>query len=193
MIPALPCPAVFDHDELKQLRLQARPTVNRRIARRDEAVAPVAVFDWNHFRMLASRVQAPERDNESASQPHKSADRPKLVLVVDDDATIRQVVQLALLDEGYDVVQAEHGRRALELVDARQPSVILLDKNMPVMDGPAFCEALAEHAPVTRPAIVVMTTSDTVHDFCEHCHADGELGKPFALDDLYAVVRRAAA
>jgi two-component system, chemotaxis family, chemotaxis protein CheY len=189
----LPYPAVFDRNALALLRVLARGTTRHHAARQDEAAAWVAVFDGAFFQLPASTVRPSQAGRATAQQPAASAALPTVVLMVDDDVSIREVVQLALLDEGYEVLLAEDGQRALELVDARQPSIILVDMNMPVMDGPAFCDALADHTPATRPTIVVMTASDRAHAFREHCHANDELGKPFELDELYAVVRRAAA
>jgi CheY-like chemotaxis protein len=112
------------------------------------------------------------------------------VLVVDDDADIRTLVQTVLVDEGYEVLVAPDGKQALEVVQARQPKVVLLDMNMPVMDGPSFCQALGERHLRARPAIVVMTASNEAPAFRAHCAAADTLGKPFALDELCAVVGR---
>ena len=68
--------------------------------------------------------------------------------------------------------------------------MILLDINMPVMDGPQFCAAL--HATLGRKdiAIVVMTAAGAAARVQAARGADDRLGKPFGLDDLYAVVTR---
>ena len=57
------------------------------------------------------------------------------ILVVDDDASIRELIGMALVDEGYEVQAAPHGAAALEVISHSRPSVILLDMRMPVMDG----------------------------------------------------------
>jgi CheY-like chemotaxis protein len=62
------------------------------------------------------------------------------VLVVDDDNGIREAICAILSDEGYPVVTAANGREALEWVQERTPSVILLDLMMPVMTGWEFFE-----------------------------------------------------
>src|SRR5919204_6951100 len=60
------------------------------------------------------------------------------ILVVDDDESIRHIVRLCLSDEGYDVFEAPNGQVALEALADFQPSLILLDLRMPVMDGWEF-------------------------------------------------------
>ena len=84
------------------------------------------------------------------------------ILVVDDDADLRDVLTLALEAEGYAVEAAADGVRALEAVRRRHPAVILLDMRMPVMDGWDFCTALRREEP-SPPPIIVMTAA--VADF----------------------------
>ena len=67
--------------------------------------------------------------------PRQPAESTVRVLVVDDDASIRQFIQMALEGGGYEVTTAEDGREALESVRRTPPGVILLDMRMPVMDG----------------------------------------------------------
>ncbi len=111
------------------------------------------------------------------------------VLVVDDDATITEMVIDALMLEGIPYRTAGNGQVALRLVSQARPGVILLDINMPVMDGVQFCEALDRQGR-NGIAVVVMTAARDVHRVREQCHADDILGKPFQLDDLYAVIER---
>ena len=67
---------------------------------------------------------------------------PASVLVVDDDDDIREVLELALVEQGYVVSQASNGRAALEVVSHEMPSLILLDMKMPVMSGWEFAAEL---------------------------------------------------
>ena len=64
------------------------------------------------------------------------------VLVVDDDVSIRRLVKLILTDAGFDVTVAEDGREALAILQVEAPSVLVLDMNMPVMDGRELFERL---------------------------------------------------
>jgi len=112
------------------------------------------------------------------------------VLVVDDDPAIVEMVRAALDLEGIPSRSAADGRAALAAVETQRPAVILLDLNMPVMDGMQFCQALEEGPGRDDCAIVAMTASREVHRFREACAADDLLGKPFHLEDLYSVVAR---
>jgi CheY-like chemotaxis protein len=112
------------------------------------------------------------------------------VLVVDDDAGVRDFIGLALEAAGITARTAAHGERALERVAERRPGVILLDRDMPVMNGEAFCDALDATLGRDGTAVVAMTASTRAVQFRDACHADDLLAKPFDLDDLSAVVDR---
>ena len=112
------------------------------------------------------------------------------VLIVDDDPAITEMVGEALALEGIPHRAAGNGHEALALLAEHRPRLILLDINMPVMDGVAFCGALDDGQSRDGIALVVMTAARDAQRFREMCAADDVLGKPFHLDDLYAVVRR---
>jgi len=76
--------------------------------------------------------------------------RSHSVLVVDDDGDLRVLVAMMLEAEGHVVLQAEHGRHALDSIGTAPPHLIVLDLTMPVMDGRAFLDqkAKGEHAAI---------------------------------------------
>ena len=113
------------------------------------------------------------------------------VLVVDYDRSVRDFIGFALAAEGIPHRTAEHGEAALARVAERRPAVILLDRDMPVLDGHQFCATLDQTLGRDGTAIVVMTASGRVRQFQAACQADAALGKPFDLDELYAVVAHA--
>ena len=109
-----------------------------------------------------------------------------LILVVDDDASIRSTVSEILELEGYPVATASDGREALQAVEQAQPSLVLLDMRMPVLDGWGFARELeARHVQVP---LVVMTAAQDAQRWCDEIGAIGCLAKPFDLDDLLASV-----
>ena len=110
------------------------------------------------------------------------------VLVVDDDAAIRQFIQMALEGCGYEVTTAEDGQEALASVRAAPPRVILLDMRMPVMDGWAFTRAYRETPPPHAP-IVVLTAARDAGEYASDVDADAFLAKPFPPDSLLREVR----
>jgi DNA-binding response OmpR family regulator len=108
------------------------------------------------------------------------------VLVVDDDAAIRQVIAFALSDEGFEVDQAKDGLTALEVIDRRHPDLILLDMRMPGMDGWEFVKRYRER-PHQAPIIVLTAAQDAAQRGAE-VNAAGCLSKPFDLDTLIETV-----
>ena len=112
------------------------------------------------------------------------------VLVVDDDPNVRAFIAFALAAEGVPYRTADHGEAALARVAERRPGVILLDLDMPVLDGVRFCAALDARFGRDGTAVVAMTASGQAAQFRDACRADDLLGKPFDLDELYAVIYR---
>src|SRR5918911_5281795 len=96
--------------------------------------------------------------------PHHNETRPPIVLVIDDNAAIRDMVSWALELDGYEPVEAAEGQEALDWIssaarEGRYPSVILLDLAMPGMDGTAFLQRVHTQWETLYPppAIVVIT------------------------------------
>jgi signal transduction histidine kinase/CheY-like chemotaxis protein len=86
------------------------------------------------------------------------------VLVVDDDAGVRQLLRRMLEPDGYTVVEADNGRVALERLRGLTPSVVLLDLMMPEMDGFEFVTEFRRHEPWRTIPIVVITAKDLTGD-----------------------------
>ena len=116
---------------------------------------------------------------------------PLQVLVVDDDRELRDLVTLALLDEGYQVVSASNGAEALQRVQRYRPDIILLDLDMPVMDGPTFAERY--HAlPGTHAPIVVFTAGGNAQGCAQRIRAAAYVDKPADLWSLANLLRTGA-
>lgn len=116
-------------------------------------------------------------------------DHEKSVLIVDDDANIRDFLSVALEDEGYAVSQAENGAVALQVVDQHPPKVILLDMRMPVMDGWEFARRFRAEHDGAAP-IVVMTAAPDAKKRCREINGDACLPKPFELDELLTTIEQ---
>jgi DNA-binding response OmpR family regulator len=113
------------------------------------------------------------------------------VLVVDDRADIRELIALSLSAEGYRVRCAEDGMAALLSLMSELPDVILLDLNMPIMDGWEFARIYRAFSRDQAP-LVVMSAALDGRAAAAKLQADGYLAKPFELDDLLGAVREAA-
>ena len=135
---------------------------------------------------MAKRVAAPCSTLESRIQDSHVPAGTR-VLVVDDDDSIRQVVSLALADEGYQVDAAGDGEAALQLVRQQRPDLILLDMRMPVMDGWEFARQYRER-PGPHAPIIVVTAARDADDRAAQIAADGVLPKPFRLHQLLELV-----
>jgi CheY-like chemotaxis protein len=110
------------------------------------------------------------------------------ILVVDDDPTILATVSETLDMEGYNVVTATNGAEALEAVERADPSVVLLDMRMPVLDGWGFLRVARDRG--LKLNVVVMTAAADARRWAAEVGAQGVLPKPFELDDLLATVER---
>lgn len=113
------------------------------------------------------------------------------VLVVDDDAAIRDAVRDVLEGEGIVVETATDGADALAKVGERRPRLVLLDMRMPVMDGWGFASALRE-AGVELP-VVVMTAAADAKRWAAEIGAIGVVPKPFGIAELVSAVKRFSA
>jgi CheY-like chemotaxis protein len=106
------------------------------------------------------------------------------VLVVDDDDHIRALVCDALDLEGYEARPARDGRAALDLLDHWQPDLIMLDLNMPVMDGWTFCARQQERPDLADIPVALMSATHNLRQRPLPCVPVAIIEKPFDLDDL---------
>jgi two-component system alkaline phosphatase synthesis response regulator PhoP len=113
----------------------------------------------------------------------------KTILVVEDDAGIRVVVQDTLISHGYHVVTAEDGRKGLELALQLKPDLIILDVMLPMMDGFEICKTIRKEG-ITSP-VMMLTVKDEEVDKVSGLElgADDYVTKPFSLKVLTARVK----
>jgi CheY-like chemotaxis protein len=113
------------------------------------------------------------------------------VLVIDDNPDIQDIVVLALADEPYEVVTADHGAAALEVLGQWRPDVILLDLEMPVIDGSEFAR-IYRQTPGPHAPIVILSAAVDARAKARELGAAATLPKPFDLDELLEMVARLA-
>ena len=108
------------------------------------------------------------------------------ILVVDDDAPIRRMLDRTLAAEGYAVEAVADGGQALAAVELSAPDLIVLDVSMPGLDGLAVCRRLRAKGLATP--VLLLTARDEVPDRVAglDAGADDYLVKPFATDELLA-------
>lgn len=113
------------------------------------------------------------------------------ILVVEDDDAIRESLSEILHFEGYEVVTAEHGERALAVLASETvpPSLVLLDLSMPVMNGPTFLAERKKRFPELVAMPVVILTAAGPGEIPEEHPRDRVLRKPIDLDRLLGKIK----
>jgi two-component system, OmpR family, alkaline phosphatase synthesis response regulator PhoP len=116
-----------------------------------------------------------------------------LVLVVDDDADVRRLTETLLIAHGYHVILAAHGKDAMQRLRDHSPDLIVLDLNMPVMNGWDFRAAQRYLDDATRAAapVLVLSAEDDAEAHAGNLGAVGVVKKPFDPDDLLHAVSAA--
>jgi len=113
------------------------------------------------------------------------------IMVVDDENTIRQGCSRVLTNRGYEVVMAENGRQALDILDNGPPDIILLDLKMPIMGGEEVLEITGARYPDIP--VIIITGHGTV-DTAVECMKKGAydfVTKPFQIDQFLLTITRA--
>jgi CheY-like chemotaxis protein len=116
-----------------------------------------------------------------------------LVLVVDDDADVRELTATVLSCNGYKVIQAQHGHDAIERLSHDTPDLIVLDLNMPVMDGWQFRaeqQRLTNRRLAAIPVLLV-TAAEGAADHAATLKAVGLIEKPFDPESLLVTIEAA--
>lgn len=120
------------------------------------------------------------------------------ILIVEDEEDFTFLLKDVLTGAGHEAEAAKDGREALEKIEAFRPEVVLLDWNMPVMDGEEFCRRLRTLPQGKVPVILLTVKKDEASELeALHFGADDFLPKPFQPEELLArvraVLRRSAA
>jgi len=112
------------------------------------------------------------------------------VLVVDDDEATRAAERAVLTDDGFRVIEARDGAEAMRVISNDPPALVVLDIQMPGVDGPSFARQL--RVALRRVPLVILTAAmDPKHE-ADRCNAEAYLTKPFDGPELLRVVRRFA-
>jgi two-component system chemotaxis response regulator CheY len=119
----------------------------------------------------------------------------KLILTVDDSATIRELLLSELSGLGYRVTQAEDGINGLEMLALEAPDLIITDITMPRMDGIGFIQSVrGDERYKATPILVLTTESDPdIKDRAKRAGATGWIVKPFDPRKLAEAIRKVTA
>ncbi len=119
----------------------------------------------------------------------------QMILVADDDPSLREILRYTLAQAGFEVVEARDGKEALERIRARPPALLVLDIMMPELDGLEVCRAVRREHPIP---IVFLSSRDDELDRVLALELGGDdfVPKPFSPRELLArvkaVLRRSA-
>lgn len=115
----------------------------------------------------------------------------KQCMIVDDSAVIRKVARRILEGMNFVIVEAEDGRQALDLCRVTMPDAMLLDWNMPEMDGYQVLKALRATQEGRKPKVIFCTTENDVAAIAKaiHAGADEYIMKPFDKDIMMSKFR----
>jgi signal transduction histidine kinase len=136
----------------------------------------------------AGQVWAKSEHGTNVNQ--ESFERMKKILVIDDEEWLREMVQMALRQRGYEVVEAENGAIGIEKARKELPDLILCDVNMEKVDGYSTLSSL-RNEPATAAIPFILMTGLADHAGMRHgmeLGADDYLPKPFTIEGLYAAV-----
>jgi len=116
----------------------------------------------------------------------------KPILIVDDSASMRQMVAFTLQDAGYEVTPANHGKDALGKIDQKPFKLVITDLNMPEMDGLQLISALRSK-PSSRFLPIIMLTTESQEEKKKEgkqAGASAWIVKPFTPEKLIEIVKK---
>ena len=111
------------------------------------------------------------------------------ILVVDDERSIVELLQMFLEEEGYQVVTAHNGEEGLKHLERARPAVILCDLMMPVLDGRQMCQRLQSDLRYRSIPFVLMSAVKKAVNPTD-CHYAALLTKPFNLDEVLSTIEK---
>lgn len=142
---------------------------------------PAAEIDgWLDAWPRRARALAEPTAGERVTGPH--------VLVVDDEPAILEIISDILREHGYTAETASNGLEALDAVQARPPTLVLLDIGMPILSGEGFVRELRARG-IDVP-VIVMSAGPSAEKWARELGVEGAMPKPFRIADVIAAVDR---
>lgn len=116
----------------------------------------------------------------------------KTILIVDDSASVREVVSFTLQNAGYKVLAGQDGEAAMKYLDGSEIHLVITDLHMPVMDGITLTKNIRAHASYQYTPVLLLTT-ESQGDKKQEAKAAGATGwlvKPFVTEKLLETVQK---
>jgi CheY-like chemotaxis protein len=116
----------------------------------------------------------------------------KTVLFVDDEPDLQKVFKYRLNKQGYEVIEASDGKKALETLKTARPDLVLLDYRLPGMDGHEVCRRMKADPALKSIPVILMSASPggLNQEAVAAAGADDSFVKSFEFEDLAAKIRR---
>ena len=117
---------------------------------------------------------------------------PIKILIADDEDVILQIMARKIASQGYEVITAKDGQQAWDKIVSEFPDVIILDLNMPQLDGWAVLSKLRHHPPTKRwQPVIIVSAQHELDDFKKgvSLEADHYLTKPCQIEDILKAIR----
>ena len=172
---------------------------------RVSGIAGATVLGSGEVVLIINPVQLAQRQDAIAQTPMvlktpqaiaaaaaaAAAEGPPLAMVVDDSLTVRKITTRLLTRERYDAITARDGLEALQLVGERTPDLILLDIEMPRMDGFEFAKTIKADAKLAHIPIIMITsrTAEKHRNRAKELGVNAYLGKPYQEEELLRNMR----
>jgi len=166
---------------------------------RVSGIAGATVLGTGEVVLIINPVQLAQRVDVATEQPmvvktHQAsaaAAGPPLIMIVDDSLTVRKITGRLLVREGFEILTAKDGLDALQLLGERLPDAILLDIEMPRMDGFEFAKTIKADARLEHIPVIMITsrTAEKHRNRAKELGVDVYLGKPYQEDELLRNLR----
>ena len=172
---------------------------------RVSGIAGATVLGTGEVVLIINPVQLAQRTDTEAQAPmvvktmqaaraaaaSAAASGPPLVMIVDDSLTVRKITSRLLTREGFEVITAKDGLDALQMLAERIPDAILLDIEMPRMDGFEFAKTMKGDARVAHIPIIMITsrTAEKHRNRAQELGIEVYLGKPYQEEELLRHLR----
>ncbi len=117
-------------------------------------------------------------------------ERKKIILIVDDETDFVELLELRLRHVGYDVIGAFNGEEGLRKATETRPDLIILDINMPKMNGLQFYKEICTEYGRSKFPVLVLTARGELKELFKQIDADGFMSKPFETDQLLKEIER---
>ena len=115
-------------------------------------------------------------------------------ILIADDSAMNRAILTEMLGDGYEILEAENGKQAMEQLEQQKVHIVLLDLCMPVMDGFQSAKAIRslEREDASKVAIIALTASDYEEDAqkCRQAGMDEHLPKPLDAGNLIRVIQK---